>query len=324
MKQQLLKIALALAEHYQNKTAPPEILDFPQEHWEQCKALHRKLRICYTKGWSLAAKTLQRQYTSATQSLICRLSQHQDNLPWNSQSVLSTSAREIYSDLGFLEEEFSRFAFDLRSCTLSVTTEPITLESIELGEFLIELTWSDELSYQVIAQQPNPARSDDSVTHPHLQNEDLCEGDGRHLIKQALDQGRLSDFFQIVTNILRTYNSSSPYVSLDEWHGVICSDCGSSNCADDNHDCAKCSTTICGHCYYGCPGCDHSYCNSCVVECKSCDQMHCAYCIRQCENCQTNICPSCIYETERCHDCHEELEEEKSEDQKTTEKPVKV
>ena len=66
----------------------------------------------------------------------------------------------------------------------------------------------------MIAEDPHPAHSDDSVTHPHVQSEGVCEGDAKLPIRNALSQLRLLDFFQIVGSLLRTYNSGSPYVAL--------------------------------------------------------------------------------------------------------------
>jgi hypothetical protein len=41
-------------------------------------------------------------------------------------------------------------------------------------------------------------------------------------IRNALEQGRLHDFFMIVANLLRTYNWGSPFVSVSDWRGEEC------------------------------------------------------------------------------------------------------
>ena len=127
----------------------------------------------------------------------------------------------------------------------------------------------------MIAIDANPAGANDSVTHPHVQDEELCEGDGQQSIRKALEQGRLLDFFVIVANLLRTYNSGSPYISLSEWHGVECADCGYSVSADDRWICEKCETTLCEECNYNCFGCDRIYCNECVTRCENCEEYSC-------------------------------------------------
>ena len=145
---------------------------------------------------------------------------------------------DIYADLVALDEEFAEVSFDRRGQTISVTTEPIELEGVYLGPFEIRLDWSDLAeghpgNYRVIAVDANPAAANESVTHPHVQDEAVCEGEGRQPIRKALEQGRLLDFFVIVANLLRTYNSDSPYVSLSDWHGVECADCGTTVSDDD-------------------------------------------------------------------------------------------
>ena len=110
--------------------------------------------------------------------------------------------------------------------------EPITLEDVYLGEFEIRLDvfrlseLSSRIPYTVIALHPHPASSSDDVTHPHVSGRHLCEGDGSAAIRAALSHGRLFDFFSMVLGVLRTYNSDSPYVRLEDWNGVSCYDCG--------------------------------------------------------------------------------------------------
>ena len=89
---------------------------------------------------------------------------------------------------------------------------------------------------------PIPLRSNEDVTHPHVSDEAVCEGDGRVPIRKALEQGRLLDFFVIVRNLLQTYNSGSPFVSLDDWEGIRCADCGASAGEDERWTCVKCES----------------------------------------------------------------------------------
>jgi len=142
------------------------------------------------------------------------------------------TAEDIYRDILALHDEFEDVSWERRQQTLGARTEPIELEGVHLGEFGIRLDWGNLVNghpenYCVVALDPHPASSNESVTHPHVQDKDVCEGDGRIPIRTALEQGRLMDFFLVVRNLLRTYNSGSPFVSLDEWYGANCSDCGS-------------------------------------------------------------------------------------------------
>ena len=146
----------------------------------------------------------------------------------------------VVEELTQVQQEFGDLEFNKAEDTISVVTEPITLEDVYLGPFRIQLELNklSELyqggAYHVIALEPNLAATDASVTHPHVSNDRLCEGDGYAAIRAALEQGRLCDFFTLVRSILNTYSPDSPYVRLDEWDSTPCYECGyvmnSDNC----------------------------------------------------------------------------------------------
>jgi len=108
----------------------------------------------------------------------------------------------------------------------------VTLDGVYLGLFKIQLELDKlcklyrDSPYCIIALDPHPAATSDEVTHPHVSNERLCEGDGSAAIKATLEEGRLYDFFTLVKNILNTYSPDSPYVALMDWDGEPCYDCG--------------------------------------------------------------------------------------------------
>ena len=56
--------------------------------------------------------------------------------------------------------------------------------------------------YRVVALDPHPAGSDESVTHPHVRDEQLCAGDAAAAIRSALAGGRICDFFLLVRSVL--------------------------------------------------------------------------------------------------------------------------
>src|SRR5690606_3433874 len=91
---------------------------------------------------------------------------------------------DIFAELSQIDQELGEYHYDLKEKTISVITEPITLEEIDLGTFEIKLfidkisTLYTNVPYKVIALEPNPSGSDSSVTHPHVNSEILCEGDG--------------------------------------------------------------------------------------------------------------------------------------------------
>jgi hypothetical protein len=188
------------------------------------------------------------------------------------------------------------------------------LDGVYLGPFEIHLDWSNlqdghPNNYRVIAMDAHPAAANDNVTHPHVQDEAVCEGEGRQTIRSAIEQGRLLDFFVIVANLLRTYNSGSPYVSLADWHGAACADCGATVSGDERWTCDKCQTTTCGECYQNCSDCDGIHCDECTTSCEGCDERRCRSCISVCSACHDEYCQGCLDDNERCSDCHDKENE---------------
>ena len=140
-----------------------------------------------------------------------------------------------------------------------------------MGRFQIELDWRklpDSTGFRVIAIDLNPAASNENTTHPHIEQESLCVGDARLPIQYSLQQGRIADFFLIVNNVLLTYNSGSPYVSLADWNGMSCSDCGDSVNSEDRYTCEKCDHTLCESFYRHCEACSSYFCCECVTRTK--------------------------------------------------------
>ena len=167
---------------------------------------------------------------------------------------------------------------DLDEHELSVTTDRIVLEGVFLGPFEIRLDWQRSASsspYRVVALDPNPAAKSDDITHPHVQDEQLCEGDGRTAIRAALAECRLYDFFLLVSQLLHTYGRGSAYVELGDWDGVPCEDCGDSVDEDDRYYCDRCDATLCGECSVSCHGCGDAFCSGCLGPCAACG---CEYC----------------------------------------------
>lgn len=314
----LIRLAIAIREQLSPRRCAVENTELPTSAWQQCDTLLGKLRRARRRGWHLAVGRLQRDLQGATQRLQGALSEIDRQLETSTAELRRASVSDICADLIALREEFDEVTFDRRGRTVSVTTEPITLEGVHLGPFEIRLDWdglaeSGPDNYRVIALDSNPAASNDSVTHPHVQDEVVCEGDGRQPIRHSLQQGRLLDFFAIVANLLRTYNAGSPYVLLSEWHGVPCVSCGTTVCDDERYICEKCETAMCGECYYSCPGCDGIYCSECVTHCEGCDEYHCRPCMKHCSRCGIELCQGCLDNDERCSDCHDQETEESEE-----------
>ncbi len=234
---------------------------------------------------------------------------------------------DVVAELLQIEDEFGEININLESKSISIITDPIELEGIYLGSFEIRLFLSGikklatESPYGIIALEPNQAGSDCDVTHPHVSHEKLCEGDGIIPIRKAIQQGRLNDFFTIIMQILQTYNPDSPYVSLDEWEGISCYDCGYTVAGDDCYYCEDCQCDYCPECSTYCQICDTTICMGCSFECPGCNKPVCQHCTDVCVDCEETYCKDCLSDERLCYGCQEirkEQEDEKVEEEPTT------
>ena len=227
---------------------------------------------------------------------------------------------DIVAELLQIEQEFGEIKFDLKAKTISVITESIVLDEISFGAFEIRLFLNEikklatESPYKIIALEPNPAGSDCDVTHPHVSHEKLCEGDGFIPIRKAIQQGRLNDFFTIIVQILQTYNPDSPYVSLDDWEGISCYDCGYTVAGDDCYYCEECENDFCSQCSSYCQICDTTICLGCSYECPACNQPVCRHCTVVCAECDETFCKDCIDDDGLCNNCQEQRKEQEDEE----------
>lgn len=277
---------------------------------------------------------LGNEWLAATERCCLNVDRLLDNMPYSISRIrqfTDAQGKEVpnlstlIQELGQVEQEFGSIEIDAEKGTVSATTEPITLDDIYLGPFSIQLEVAqiDELyhasPYRVVALEPNPATSDEGVTHPHITSEKLCEGDGCAAVVAALEEGRFSDFFCLVRSILNTYNPDSPYVSLSDWFGEPCYDCGYTVSGDSSYFCSFCEHTFCEECVTSCRSCDETICVGCAVKCQCCEDPVCPKCARiRCSECENVCCESCIEEG-LCPDCLNERNTEDDQQPETTE-----
>ncbi len=284
----------------------------------------RNFSTAIDKCWYLAAEKIRSRISRNLIDFSHHLDQFKNII--DSDSLKLPKPGDIVAELLQIEQEFGGIKFDLKAKTLSIITESIVLDEILLGAFEIRLYLSEikklttESPYKIIALEPNPAGSDSNVTHPHISSERLCEGDGYTPIRKAIQQGRLSDFFTIIVQTLQTYNPDSPYVSLDEWEGVSCYDCGYTISGDECYYCEDCERDYCSSCSTYCQICDTTICLGCSFECPSCNQYVCRHCTVECAECEETVCKDCVTEEGLCQNCEENRkEQEHEEDENTTE-----
>jgi hypothetical protein len=282
--------------------------ELPQVAWDDLVRVTRRVELARRRGWHLAAAQLTEDQIFEAECLSNALvgwARRQRERP--TPSILP-NAGMLYRELAGLKREFGEFTHE--GITLSIKTEPIELEGIALGPFRIELDLSAigilDMPYRVVAVDPNPAGSSSgNVTHPHVQDELLCPGNGRPAIDKALRDWRLYDFFLIVNQILLTYAEGSAYVRLDNWDGVSCSGCGDSTDEEESQSCQGCGCTLCTDCSCMCQGCDYDFCSNCSSNCAHCDVYQCASCLLVCPNCKAAVCSGCREHETLCKKCHE-------------------
>lgn len=178
------------------------------------------------KGWLTGAENIRSRVSRNLNDFSYYLQRFKELV--NADETVLPKLSDIYAELVQIEQEFGEIKFDPNEKSISVTTEPITLEDIPFGPFEVKLfieqihkLYSDA-PYRIIALSPNPAGANDSVTHPHVSDERLCEGDGHVSIRRSLEQGRFCDFFTMIVGVLQTYNPDSPYISLNDWCDSFC------------------------------------------------------------------------------------------------------
>lgn len=272
----------------------------------------RKLATALSLDWFAAAEHSCKTITRQLGEIPFLVSNLQSLLDRRHKEIPSLSG--IAAELWALQQEFDDVEFNGEENALCVVTEPITLEDVYLGRFRIALYLRSlrelyhRTPYFVTAVDPHPAATDDAVTHPHVSNDVVCEGDGAAAIKAALETGRLMDFFVMVRSILTTYNPDSPYVSLADWNGVPCYECGYVMDSESSYYCTSCDNAICDECSAVCAGCGEVVCKSCAGACEICEQSLCPHCAKKrCSECESVCCESCL-DDGLCPDCKEERE----------------
>lgn len=272
----------------------------------------RRLSTALSRDWFAAAEHSCKSITRQLADIPFFASNLQSALDRRHRHVPAVS--EIVEELRALQQEFEDVQFNRQDSALCVVTEPIALEDVDLGRFQMAL-YLDELgqmyqrtTYRIRALDPNPAANDSAITHPHVSNEVLCEGDGGAALRTAMEEGRLVDFFSMVRSILTTYNPDSPYVPLADWDGTPCCECGYMMDRENAGYCSHCGDPVCEECERVCADCCELLCSHCAGLCEICERSLCRACAkRKCAGCESVCCLSCI-EDGLCPDCKQESE----------------
>lgn len=290
----------------------------------QLQRMQKNLEICARFNWNGASLKLLDRIGAFTEDLP-QLKSNLERAMQLSQMVLP-APRVVYEDLQQIEQEFDRAEYNRSENTLSAFTESIELEGLFLGEFEIKLELDqlakmpDGRMVRIIALDPHPAGSNQSVTHPHVSDECLCTGDATVPLGLALANGRITDALMIVRSVLETYNPGSPYVAVSDWEGSSCYECGYTVCEDDSYYCENCGNTYCDECSGCCTCCEATFCKQCMQNCPACEENVCGSCLCTCIECGEQVCNSCI-DDNLCPTCKKERD---SDEEETTQKISEV
>ena len=296
-------------DYYFNHDRAPVL---PTTYWNACERLLRMREKAQHHGWLLALNRVERRMLQVTTDCSNQLLTMRDNLIETIRGRRLPSEQEIVDDLLALSAEFEEVRIDLENKSVAVETQSIVLQDIDLGSFRVVLEWTklrQYRPYRVIALEPNPAASKSGVTHPHVREEELCEGDGHSAIRQALHQGRILDFFLLVRQILENYTPNNAYVKLDEWEGRECNDCGNLIREEGNRFCCeRCGEDICRDCATRCDDCGDYFCADHIGTCRSCNESFCRGCLAVCRQCHEKFCKECL-DDQTCPECRREAED---------------
>lgn len=308
----LIRAAGLIQEALAKRRQIPTPLSLPERGWAECLRIFRQMRRATELGWYRAAAQLRKQMLYEVS--YCRSSLHQVTALLDASSLQGAvpSVADIYRDLAALETEFEDVQCEFETDELCIMTPSITLEGIDLGPFQIRLGWSrldESPAYRVVALAANPASSNESIAHPHVCDEVVCEGDGHQAICAALDEGRIADFFLLVWRLLATYAPGRAYVEMSDWSGAPCNGCGDHVNENDDCSCSRCERVFCAECTACCEHCEENFCTDCMSQCTTCSSSICRGCRDSCEDCQAVLCPDCVSDR-KCWPCRQAPSEE--------------
>jgi hypothetical protein len=276
------------------------------------------LSRCVDRNWQAAARNILERSASCLRDLPYHMGELEQAIQRSKVTV--PPLREIVAELQQLQEEFEQVRYQEKDKLLVVATDPLELEEVYLGPFEIRLEVQElaevrayDSPYRVVALDPHPAGSNENVTHPHVSEEHLCEGDAAAAIRAAMESGRICDLFLLIRSVLTNYNPGSPYVALSEWDGRSCHDCGCTMDNDESRYCESCDNTFCDGCASCCTRCDETTCLGCLDRCPVCDDRFCSDCLTRCPECNRVICKTCL--EEKSCPCVEESQQQENEDE---------
>src|SRR5262245_22365745 len=198
-RRQAVRAAIKIHEHLVARARHAQRMALPSGSWEEVCQIIQRLDYSDRKCWYLASQSVARDADYTVRRFKEELDVLRKNLLGRSDPVPVLPAGQIAAELFALESEFENVEFELTEQSFSVLTSGVELEGIFLGPFRIVLTWERigqaPHPYHVYATEPHHPQDREDITHPHVLDHQLCEGEGAASIKAALNAGRLFDFF---------------------------------------------------------------------------------------------------------------------------------
>lgn len=230
-----------------------------------------------------------------------------------SKTTIKSTKQSI--DKVFQEYEVILFSNDC----LSVVIKDIVLEEENFGDIIVNINVGfPTSSINCMAHRNNNFDTKGQFYHPHI-NENLCLGRGRNMYYISLLFGDVYGAVKIAENTLRTYNASSAYLKLKDWHQEIniCENCEQENATIIS--CLYCDSAMCTSCEYICKKCSVNICGNCIMH-EECEGfIYCSECVEyyRCIKCERILCYECInidILNSICYSCQDELKSKENKD----------
>jgi len=127
---------------------------------------------------------------------------------------------DIYRDLLALEQFFPG-GVHLRTSPhpsphpdfISVTTDPIWLEDVCFGPFLLKVNLRDLGYISAEALEPNTPQGSSDTTHPHVRSNNICLGEADLAVETACKDGRFFEALVMADSVLHNLGQD-PYLPI--------------------------------------------------------------------------------------------------------------
>ena len=165
----------------------------------------------------------------------------------------------------------------------------LELEETHIGDMEVEVAL-DEFSVRVTNTSADLSERGD-YHHPHVDgNGTICWNDNYETARLFHASGDFLALRDLIDNLLKTYNSGSPFITLDDWVdglGSTCGDCGERYHDEDLYYVESAFMALCPECSIGCGECyetiwienynsDWDMCQECyeefITECHVCEK----------------------------------------------------